>query len=96
MKATCNHESDCVSPTYHATVIFNSDNKKVKSKAEVHLQMESKNIILSEILSEQIFLKLKLAKWSKNDFPPESWESVGMTFDGLSNLFGLTDCFLTL
>ena len=52
MKATCNHESDCVSPTYHATVIFNSDNKKVKSKAEVHLQMESKNIILSEILSE--------------------------------------------
>ena len=42
------------------------------------------------------FLKLKLVKWSKNDFPPESWESIGMKFDGLSNLFGLIDYFLTV
>ena len=35
-------------------------------------------------------------KWVKNDFPPESWESIGMKFDRLSNLFGLIDHFLTL
>ena len=51
--------------------------------------MESKNIVLPEILSEWTFLKLKLVKWSKNDFPQESWESTGIKFDGLSNLFGL-------
>ena len=51
---------------------------------------------MSETLSEWIFLKLKLAKWSKNDFPPESWELIGMKFDGLSNLLGLIDYFLTL
>ena len=58
--------------------------------------MESKNIVLSGILSEWTFRKLKLAKWSKNDFPPESWYSIRMKFDGLCNLFGLTDYFLTL
>ena len=51
---------------------------------------------MSETLSEWTILKLKLAKWSKNDFPPESWESIRMKFDGLCNLFGLTDYFLTL
>ena len=70
--------------------------KKITSKAEIHLQLESKNVALSEILSEWTFLKRKLAKWSKNDFPPESWESTGMNFDGLSNLFGLIDYFLIL
>ena len=49
---------------------------------------------MSEILAEWIFLKL--AKRSKNDFPPESWGLIGMKFDGLSNLFGLIDYFLTL
>ena len=77
----------CVSPTYHPTDIFNSDIKKITSKAEIRLQLESKNIILSEILSEWTFLELKLAKWSKNYCPPESWESIVMKFDGLSNLF---------
>ena len=48
----------CVSPTYHPTEIFNSDIKKITSKAEIRLQMESKNIVLSEILSEWTFLKL--------------------------------------
>ena len=86
----------CVSPMYHLTEIFNSDIKKNTSKAEIHLQLESNNIVLSEILSEWTFLKLKLVQWSKNDFPPESWESIGMKFEGLSNLFGLIDYFLTL
>ena len=86
----------CVSPTYHPTEIFNSDIKKITSKAEIYLQLESKNIVLSEILSEWTFLKLKLAKWSKNGFPPESWELIGMKFDALSSLFGLIDYFLTL
>ena len=81
---------------YHPTEIFNSDIKKIRSKAEIHLQLESNNIVLSEILSEWTFLKLKLVQWSKNDFPPESWESIGMKFEGLSNLFGLIDYFLTL
>ena len=81
---------------YHPTEIFNSDIKTITSKAEICLQLESKNIVLSEILSEWTFLKLKLAKWSKNDFPPESWELIGMKFDGLSNLLGLIDYFLTL
>ena len=81
---------------YHPTEIFNSDIKKITSKAEIHLQLESKNIVLSETLSEWTILKLKLAKWSKNDFPPESWKLTGMKFDGSSNLFGLTDYFLTL
>ena len=76
--------------------MFNSDIKKITSKAEICLLLESKNIVLSEILSEWTFLKLKLVRWSKNDFPPESWESIGMKFDGLSNLFGLIDYFLTL
>ena len=35
-------------------------------------------------------------KWTKNNFPPESWESTGMKCDGLSNLFGLIDYFLIL
>ena len=81
---------------YHPTEIFNSDIKTITSKAEICLQLESKNIVLSEILSEWTFLKLKFAKWSKNDFPPESWESIGMKFDALSNLFGLIDYLLTL
>ena len=81
---------------YHPTEIFNSDIKKITSKAEICLQPEPKNIVFSEILSEWTFLKLKLAKWSRNDFPPESWESTAIKFDGLSNLFGLTDYFLTL
>ena len=51
---------------------------------------------MNEISSEWTFLKLKIAKWSKNDFPLESWESIGMKFDRLSNLFGLIDYFLTL
>ena len=51
---------------------------------------------MSETLSEWTILKLKLAKWSENDFPPESWKLIGMKFDGLSNLFGLLDYFLTL
>ena len=59
-------------------------------------QLESKNNVLSEILSECTFIELKLAKWSRNDFPLESWESIGMKFDGLSSLFGLIDYFLTL
>ena len=36
---------------YHPTEIFNSDIKKITNKAEIHLQLESKNIVLSEILS---------------------------------------------
>ena len=59
-------------------------------------QLESKKIVLTEILSEWPFLEYKLAKWSRNDFPLESWESTGMKFDGLSNLFGLIHYFLTL
>ena len=42
----------CVSPTYHLIEIFNSDIKKITSKAEIRLQLESKNVVLSEILSE--------------------------------------------
>ena len=35
-------------------------------------------------------------KWSKNHFPPKSWESIEMKFDGLNKLFGLINYFLTL
>ena len=49
---------------------------------------------MSDILAEWTFLKL--AKWSKNDFPLESWGLIEMKFDGLSNLFGLIDYILTL
>ena len=70
--------------------------KKITIKAEIRLQLESRNIVLSEISLEWTFLEFKLAKWSKNDFPPESGESIGMKFDGLSNLFHLIDYFLTL
>ena len=35
-------------------------------------------------------------RWSKNDFPPELLELIGMKFDGLSNLFGLIDYFLSV
>ena len=59
-------------------------------------QLESKKIVLTEILSQCTFLEYKLAKWSRNDFPLESWELTGMKFDGLSNLFGLIYYFLTL
>ena len=38
----------------------------------------------------------KHAKYSKNHFPLESWELIGIKFDGLSNLFGLIGYFLTL
>ena len=48
----------CVSPTYHPTEIFNLDIKKIKSKEEICLQLEFKNIVLTEILSEWTFLKL--------------------------------------
>ena len=70
--------------------------KKITIKAEIHLQLESRNTVLSEILLEWTFLEFNVAKWSKNDFPPESWESIGMKFDRLSNLFHLIDYFLTL
>ena len=81
---------------YQPTEIFNSDIKKITSKTEIRRKLESKNIVLSEILSEWAFLKLKFAKWSKNDVPPESWGSVEMKFDGLSNLCDLMDYLLTL
>ena len=32
----------CVSPTHHPTEIFNSDIKKITSKAKIRLQLESK------------------------------------------------------
>ena len=66
-----------VSPKYHPTKIFISDTKKITSKAEICLQLESKNIALSEILSEWTFLKLKLVKWSKNDFPQNHGNRLG-------------------
>ena len=43
---------------YHPTEIFNLDIKKIKSKEEICLQLEFKNIVLTEILSEWTFLKL--------------------------------------
>lgn len=86
----------CISPNYNPTEIFNSEIKKIITTTEIRLQLESKDIDTSEILSEWTFLKLKMSKWDKKDFPPVSWESIGSNFEDLNNLFGLIDYFLTL
>ena len=84
--------------TFSPTDIYNKEIEPLTKKPWLYIQLESKGIDVNKILPEWVFLKGKMAKWSRSNFPLESWAAIGEKFehDELQNLFELIDFFLTL